>query len=227
MKTKSKIWYKVTSPDLTAKYDKKTIYIEGTTVSLPIRDNPRLCSSDVLHASASVMDALKYFEQIPCTISTVTGKPVVVYTDKAGFFKLKVLRNIPQSEYDELLGFRYSEAANPVNPCAITPPTIDDHIVELLKNWASVRYSVGDSVWDSIAAYIWASVRGSVWDSVATYIGSLFPGAFPVPYPYQSGVDLWKMGLIPVRVGNEWRLYHPVKGGKAKLIYSLTEANKG
>ena len=89
--------------------------------------------------------------------------------------------------------------------------------------WASVWASVGASVWASVGASVGASVR----DSVVAYVGSLFPGAFPVPYPYQSGIDLWKMGLIPVRVGNEWRLYHPVKGKKAKLVYALKEANEG
>ncbi len=211
MKTKQKIWYKVTNPDLTAKYDGKTLYKEGTTVRLPEREHPALCSSNVLHASTSVLDALNYFGEIPCAISEVAGTPVVREDDKAGFFELRVVRNIPESEYDNLLGFRYSETVNPINPSDVSPPKIDQHIIDLLKNWDSVRDSV------------WASVR----DSVVAYVGSLFPGAFPVPYPCQSGVDLWKMGLIPVKVGNEWRLYHPVKGKKAKLVYASKEANEG
>ena len=219
MKTKKQpIWYKVTNPDLTAKYDGKTVYTEGSTVSLPKRDNPRLCTPDVLHASASVMDALKYFGKIPCAISVVTGKPVVADTDKAGFFQLNVVRNIPAKEYDDLLGFRYSEAINPINPCEINPPEISRHIIELLQDWASVRASVGASVWDTV----WDAVR----DAVYSYIGSLFPSAFSVPYPYQSGTELWKLGLIPVKIRDEWKLHHPIKGEKAKLIYEPKEANE-
>ena len=248
--TKQPMWYKITHTDLTAKYDGKMRYEAGTTVSLPKCENPRLCTSDVLHASASVMDALKYFDKIPCAISEVTGKPVIADTDKAGFFELKVVRNIPPDEYDKLLGFRYSEAINPVNPCDISPPEIDQHIIDLVKQWASVWASVGDSAWDSVTASAWDSVTASVWayigasvgasvgasawasawDSVTAsvwaYIGSLFPNAFPVPYPFQSAVELWKMGLIPVKVRKKWRLYHPVKGAKAQFVYKQ-EANEG
>ena len=220
--TKQPMWYKITHTDLTAKYDGKMRYEAGTTVSLPKCENPRLCTSDVLHASASVMDALKYFDKIPCAISEVTGKPVIADTDKAGFFELKVVRNIPPDEYDKLLGFRYSEAINPVNPCDISPPEIDQHIIDLVKQWASVWASVGDSAWDSVTACAWDSVTASVW----AYIGSLFPNAFPVPYPFQSAVELWKMGLIPVKVRKKWRLYHPVKGAKAQFVYKQ-EANEG
>jgi len=36
----------------------------------------------------------------------------------------------------------------------------------LLKDWASVMDSVGDSVWDSVGDSVWDSVGDSVWDSV-------------------------------------------------------------
>jgi len=70
-----------------------------------------------------------------------------------------------------------------VNPFDITPPTtITEEHIALLREWASVRDSVGASVWDSVRASVWASVwdsvrasvrdsvrdsvRASVWDSV-------------------------------------------------------------
>ncbi len=135
------------------------------------------------------------------------------------------------------------EARNPVNPFDIKPPRkITNKHIDLLKQWdsvgdsvwvsvwASVKDSVGDSVkdsawdsvgdsaWDSVKDSAWDSVKDSVWnsvkDSVGAYIGSLFK--FPQwkkSYPYQSGVDLWKMGLVPSFDGAVWRL-HGGKDGK-------------
>lgn len=50
-----------------------------------------------------------------------------------------------------------------VNPFGVPPPNeITPAHLALLREWASVRDSVGDSVWDSV----WSSVKDSVWDSV-------------------------------------------------------------
>ncbi len=91
------------------------------------------------------------------------------------------------------------EARNPVNPFDIKPPRkITNKHIDLLKQWNSVK----DSVWNSVK------------DSVGAYIGSLFK--FPQwkkSYPYQSGVDLWKMGLVLSFDGAVWRL-HGGKDGK-------------
>ena len=65
-----------------------------------------------------------------------------------------------------------------VHPFSLTPPTITKRHIQLLKEWASVRALVGDSVgasvedsvWAavgaSVGASIWHSVRNSVWASV-------------------------------------------------------------
>jgi hypothetical protein len=66
-----------------------------------------------------------------------------------------------------------------VHPFQITPPEkITDEHIQLVREWDSVRASVGDpvvdSVWDSAWDSVWASVvdlvrasvRDSVWDSV-------------------------------------------------------------
>ena len=92
------------------------------------------------------------------------------------------------------------EARNPIHPFKIKPPRkiVKKHL-ELLREWASVRDSVGDSVWDSVWASVWDSVEASVgdsvwasvrdsvgdsvwgstwdsvWDSTWAYVGSLFP----------------------------------------------------
>jgi len=108
---------------------------------------------------------------------------------------------------------------------------------------ASVRASVGDSVWDSVwdsvRGSVWASVRGSVWASVRgsvgasvwAYVGSLFPLSewkyidYKNPlfekgkYPFQSVVDLWKLGLVPSWDGKVWRLHG---GEKAEILWKGT-----
>ena len=126
-----------------------------------------------------------------------------------------------------------------VHPFKIAAPeTIGPKHIRLLKKWASVGDSVGDSVWnsvwDSVGASVgasvwdsvWASVGDSVWDSVGAYIGSFF--RIPVwkyvkhpkgKYPYQPLVTLWNAGLVPSFDGTTWRLHG---GKKAKVLFSIT-----
>jgi len=80
---------------------------------------------------------------------------------------------------------------------------------------ASVRDSVWDSVWDSVRDSVRDSVGDSVRASVGAYIGSLFPNIKKWEYcdfkysgyPFQSVVDLWKMGLVASYDGEIWRLH--------------------
>ena len=55
-----------------------------------------------------------------------------------------------------------------VNPFLDMPKVdvAEERHMVLLKEWASVRDSVGASVRDSVRDSVWASVRDSVWDSV-------------------------------------------------------------
>jgi hypothetical protein len=57
-----------------------------------------------------------------------------------------------------------------INPFQIAPPKITEAHIKLVRDWASVRASVGTSVWasveDSVWDSVWASVEDSVWDSV-------------------------------------------------------------
>jgi len=79
--------------------------------------------------------------------------------------------------------------------------------------WASVRGSVWDSIGDSVGDSVRDSVRDSVWDSVWGYIGHIFQPSVPKwrkEYPYQSAIDLWRVGLVPSYDGKVWRLH----GGK-------------
>jgi len=93
--------------------------------------------------------------------------------------------------------------------------------------WNSVRGSMWDSVWDSVWAYVLDAVRDSVggsvrdsvgdsvWNSVRAYVSSLFPNVKkwegfnhePGANPFQSSIDLWRMGLVPSYDGTIWRLH--------------------
>ena len=114
-----------------------------------------------------------------------------------------------------------------VHPFEIESPKITKEHLKLLKNWASVRDSVGsvrDSVWYSVGSVrdsVWYSVRDlvwsvwySVWDSVWAYTGSFFtlPRWHYIKhkkgqYPFQSCVDLWEQGIVPSYDGKIWRLH--------------------
>jgi hypothetical protein len=96
----------------------------------------------------------------------------------------------------------------------------------------SVRDSVCDSVRDSVCDSVRDSVRASVWVSVCTYISSLFPNIKKWKYiehkegvnPFQSGIDLWHMGLIPSFDGKVWRLH---KGNNAEVVLEISAEELG
>jgi len=131
-----------------------------------------------------------------------------------------------------------------VHPFEIAPPEITPEILELLRQWASVRASVRASVWTSVRALVWdsvwasvwdsvwasvwasvrASVRASVWasvwdsvgDSVRDSVGAYTSSFFEIKYEHDFSpvVALWEMGLVPSYDGKAWRL-HGGKGAAA------------
>ena len=132
------------------------------------------------------------------------------------------------------IGYDLYHALWPVNPTEIFNDITEEDWVELDKwtsvtdsvedsVWASVRDSVRASVWDSVGDSVRASVTDSVWYSVTdsvmasvwAYVGYLFQGIktwkyvehVPGVYPFQSAVNLWYRGFIPVRIGDKWGLY--------------------
>ena len=188
----------------------ETKYAVGKTIRKKRCADPKLCTSDVLHASEKALDALGYARTLDCNLYIVEGDPVVNDHNKSGFFSLKVIREIPDQAKDGIFGFKYHETLHPVDPSTIESKVTDED-VSSLKAWASV--------WDSVCASVWASVRA--------YIGSLFLGIETWKYnehekgkyPFQPAVELWKRGFIPVKVDGKWKLYHPVKGKPAILVY--------
>jgi len=69
------------------------------------------------------------------------------------------------------------EAKKPINPIKIKhSDKVSKEELELLKEWASIRASIGASIWDSIrdsiGASIGDSIRLSIWDSIWDSIGA-------------------------------------------------------
>ena len=124
-----------------------------------------------------------------------------------------------------------------VHPFSLTPPTITERHIQLLKEWASVRDSVGDSVGASVGDSVGASVEDSVWaavgasvgdsvgDSVWAAVGAYMGSFFKLPkwqegYPFQSAVDLWEMGLVASFDGATWRLHG---GPNGQVLYTISQ----
>ena len=79
-----------------------------------------------------------------------------------------------------------------VHPFEIAPPEITPEILELLRQWDSVR--------------------ASVWASVEAYTSSFFEIKYE--HDFSPVVALWEMGLVPSYDGKAWRLH----GGKGAAV---------
>jgi len=119
----------------------------------------------------------------------------------------------------KLTGWNVKEAFNPINPLKLKTKRISKKkLLELLKQSASVGASVRASVGDSV----WASVGASVGDSVWAYTGGLFPNITQWKYAEKLGPDpwrpfltLWYAGYVPSFDGKTWRLH---AGKDAKIV---------
>ena len=172
----------------------------------------------------------------------VGGSSVISNTYKQGFEKQTIIRMLPKSEVRKLIkeqskkmDWDYYHACYPVNPLKINKPFDKDKALRLLREWDSVLGSVRDSVWDSVLGSVRdsvgfsvrGSVRDSVWGFIFCYVSSLFPNIKKWKYvdheeginPFQSGIDLWHMGLVPSFDGEFWRLH---KGEKAEVVLKIT-----
>ena len=220
-------YYKLAQPDGFDFHTGHTVNYRnaiGGTVTAPDYKHTAKCGHG-LHYCADPNDCF-IGASIPCSAYEV--KPVgrrhkVIDGQKSKTKTLAVLREI--TDLDTLFGWRYSEVINPINPLKqsrhgpVTPAEID-----LLRQWASIKNSLGasiknsvwdsawdsvwNSVWNSVGASVWNSVRtsvrdsikNSIWDSVGAYIGSLFPNITHWEYVNHSP------GIYPFRsAANLWR----------------------
>ena len=188
---------------------------------------------------ATDIDGLPYAYNIHKKVfeCEVSGKSKEFNIYKRRYENFELIREVSKDELIELakprdliLGYKLSEIINPINPLLIKRGEVSGKEIESLKQWASVRASVWDSVGASVGASVWdsvrASVRDSVWDSMGAYISSIFPNIKKWKYidhkkginPFQYGADLWKAGLVSSYSNGIWRLH---SGEKAKIIYEL------
>ncbi|MDD5006888.1 MAG: hypothetical protein PHC68_00630 [Syntrophorhabdaceae bacterium] len=175
--------YKLTRPDGFDFYSGTINYRDaiGSVIRVTDFDPPELgpCRRG-LHASKNPNDCF-IGAKIPCAAFKVKGiQKIAGDKEKSRYQALKVIEEI--YDLDTLFGWRYSEAMSPVNPFKIIPPHINEEHISLLRQWASVRASVRDSVgdyardyvrasvWASIGDYVRDYVRDSVWDSVGDYV---------------------------------------------------------
>ena len=161
---------------------------------------------------------------IPCRAFKVKTIDVIV----RGKYKtrsqgLKIIEEI--IDLNKLFGWNYNGAINPINPFKLIAPEVNELHIKLLREWIKVRDSVWDSVWNPVRNSVRNSVKDSVWDSTHAYIGSFFTNITNWQhikhdvgiYPFQSAVDLWKMGFVPSFDGKLWRLH---VGRNAKIVWT-------
>jgi hypothetical protein len=155
--------------------------------------------------------------------------PVVKDQQKCGFKTLKILEEIPQKQLDELFGFRYSEAANPIHPFRLIAPKVGVEQVKLLQDWASVWDSVWDSVWASVGASVRASVRASVgasvWDSVGASVGDSVGASVRASVGDSVRASVWASVWASVRASVGASVWASVGDSVGASCYGQHDAN--
>ena len=151
------------------------------------------------------------------------GRRVEINQFKRRYEWLELVREVPLEEVRALalaeepkVGYRLAEALFPLNPLLVERGPVTAIEVDRLREWASVRDLVLDSVEASVGASVWA------------YTSSLFPGIRKWKYvnhpegvnPFQPGIDLWRAGLLPLFDGKCWRLH---AGSKAGVVWGPKE----
>ena len=193
--------YKLAQPNGFDFHTGRTIQYRGLSyphkIQVPNADATKgICSSGVGHASLNPNDCFQG-AHLPCSAYELEFAPVCGDYTKYGWVEAIVLREIDPAE---LFSWRYTDAIKPFHPLRDGQGAVDDEALALLKQWASVRASVRDSLW--------------------TYLGWIFAPAIPQwqeNYPYLACVDLWHRGFVPSFDGKLWRLH---AGPSAKIVWS-------
>ena len=106
-------------------------------------------------------------DKLNCSAYIVEGVPV--YTEKrfGGFDELEVINEI--KNLDELFGWKYSEAINPIEPLGQKHNVIQEDI-DLLMSWVSLyksyTVSIDISVAETIKKQIGSNVAHLIWDTL-------------------------------------------------------------
>ena len=107
--------------------------------------------------------------------------------------------------------------------------SLSDNVKKIHQKIFGTHYPDGSEVRDRCGASVRASVRASVGDSVWAYNGTFFvlpreswkytENIKTEEYPFQCLATLWERGLVPSFDGKKWRLH----GGKdAEILYEWT-----
>ena len=182
------------------------------------------------------------------------GENIKFNENKHRFEKQKIIRMLSKEETKSIIKDRTKKldwdlykVIYPIDHRKIDNTDVTEEIIELLKEWDSVRdsvmnsvwYSVLDSVWSSVWFSVWNSVWGSVWDSVwnsvrdsfqdfvRAYVGSCFPNIKKWKYiehkngeyPFKSAIKLYELGFVPSFDGNYWRLH---SGKNMNEVYKIS-----
>jgi hypothetical protein len=100
-----------------------------------------------------------------------------------------------------------------VHPFRVEPPVeiTKEHLI-LLKEWASVRDSVRDSVWASVGNSVRDSVRDSVWASVGNSVGNSVRDSVWASVGNSIGNSVWAYtGTFFILPREAWKYTENVK----------------
>ena len=195
-------YYKAVRLDKTSHHDQKTKWAAGRIIRPDRIDETNEPCGHGIHCSPTLLHAVGY-QKGPSLYCEVEPRGILGQDDtKLRCREVKVLRWLGQEEVDQLAGFRLWEVNHPVNPLLLKASGDQPALLDLLKEWASVGASVGDSVW--------------------SYIGGLFPGIKAWKYagklgpnPWKPLLALWYAGYVPSFDGKTWRLH---AGPKAEIV---------
>jgi hypothetical protein len=139
----------------------------GKEVSLPPSQQTRLYSSTLLHASEKPLHALMYAVNIFDTaLLEVEGEEKVEEWTKFGFFSLKVTREVPDNQKNELFGFHFNELVNPINPCDINCD-FDEYAWRDFVNWITITESTKNHPnkdnFKTVQEIVVSTIRSSDW----------------------------------------------------------------
>jgi hypothetical protein len=235
------IKYKVLNSDMTSPFQKFKYEIGKTYTCPNFDEGPEQCSVGFY---ATDLEGIIYSFR-PCRkvfLAEMGGRNRKFDQFKHRFETQTLIEEVSHNKLKKLLakechkvGYNILEACFPIHPLHIKRKSeVSIQEMQWLKEWDSVRDSVWESVWDSmrnsvwesVRNSVWESVRNSVWESVRAYTSSLFPNIKTWKYiphepginPFQSGINLWKSGLVPSYQDNIWNLH---SGKNANIIYSI------
>jgi hypothetical protein len=211
------IKYKVLNADMTSPFQNFQYEIGKTYTCPNFDEGPEQCSVGFY---ATDLEGIIYSFR-PCRkvfLAEMGGRNRKFDQFKHRFETQTLIEEVSHNKLKKLLakechkvGYNILEACFPIHPLHIKRKSeVSIQEMQWLKEWDSVRDSVRESVWDSVRAY-----TSSLFPNIKTW--KYIPHE-PGINPFQSGINLWKSGLVPSYQDNIWNLH---SGKNANIIYSI------